>query len=212
MIAQRPERSARRLVLATSNQDKVAELQVLLGSRYEIVVRPSELADTIEDGETLEDNALKKAREVAAYVTRFEDSTSPQPSVTVADDTGLFVAALGGRPGVHTARYAGPEANSANNVAKLLGELRDQPGHADRRAEFRTVIAAVWPNGDEIVVEGTIDGRIGSAPQGQTGFGYDPVFVPDEGDGRTFAEMSGEEKNRISHRGRAIRALVEKLH
>ena len=207
MIAQRPERSTRRLVLATSNQDKVAELQVLLGSGYEIVVRPSELADTIEDGETLEDNALKKAREVAAYVARFE-----QPSVTVADDTGLFVAALGGRPGVHTARYAGPEANSANNVAKLLRELRDQPDHADRRAEFRTVIAAVWPNGDEIVVEGTVGGRIGSAPQGQTGFGYDPVFVPDEGDGRTFAEMSGEEKNRISHRGRAIRALVEKLH
>lgn len=189
------------LVLATTNADKVTELRRLLGDRYEIRTRPGDLDDTVEDGDTLEHNALKKAREVAAYVG----------ALAVADDTGLFVDALDGRPGVITARYAGPDATSTENVKKLLAELVDHELPAARRARFRTVVAAVRPDGDEIVVEGVVEGRIGSEPHGSGGFGYDPVFMPLEGDGRTFAQMTGDEKNMLSHRARAIAALLELL-
>lgn len=189
------------LVLATTNADKVTELRRLLGNLYEIQVRPDDLADTVEDGDTLECNALKKAREVGAYVG----------ALAVADDTGLFVDALGGRPGVTTARYAGPDATSTENVARLLAELADHDQPSARGARFRTVVVAIRPNGDEIVVEGVVEGRIGLTPQGRGGFGYDPVFIPLEGDGRTFAQMTANEKNMLSHRGRAIAALLELL-
>jgi XTP/dITP diphosphohydrolase len=129
----------------------------------------------------------------------------------VADDSGLFVAALGGRPGVHTARYAGPEATHDENIDRLLAELGPVTDPALRGAEFRTVIVAAWPDGRRIVVEGRVPGRITTERRGTGGFGYDPVFVPDEGDGRTFAEMPLEAKNRISHRARAIAALIEAL-
>lgn len=190
-----------RLVLATSNKNKVTELRQLLGDRYEIEGRPQDLAETVEDGDTLEYNSLKKAGDVVAQVG----------ALAVADDTGLFVDALDGRPGVWTARYAGPDATSLDNVRKLLAELGTYPNPAQRTARFRTVIAAVWPSGEELVVEGVVDGRIGAAPKGEAGFGYDPVFIPHEGDGRTFAEMSADEKNGISHRGRAVAALLERL-
>lgn len=189
------------LVLATTNADKVTELRRLLGNLYEIQVRPDDLADTVEDGDTLECNALKKAREVGAYVG----------ALAVADDTGLFVDALGGRPGVTTARYAGPDATSTENVARLLAELADHDQPSARGARFRTVVVAIRPDGDEIVVEGVVEGRIGLTPQGRGGFGYDPVFIPLEGDGRTFAQMTANEKNMLSHRGRAIAALLELL-
>jgi XTP/dITP diphosphohydrolase len=126
----------------------------------------------------------------------------------VADDTGLEVAALGGRPGVWTGRYAGEGATDAENRAKLLAEL---DGVTDRRARFRTVALVAWPDGSELAAEGVCTGTIATAERGARGFGYDPLFVPDDGDGRTFAEMSEDEKHAISHRGRAFRALLAAL-
>jgi XTP/dITP diphosphohydrolase len=118
------------------------------------------------------------------------------------------VVALGGAPGVHTARYAGEGCTYEDNWRKLLGELGDE---ADRRAQWRTIALALWPDGREVWAEGTCDGTITREAAGVEGFGYDPVFVPDEGDGRTFAELSREEKNAVSHRGRAFRALARLL-
>jgi XTP/dITP diphosphohydrolase len=126
----------------------------------------------------------------------------------VADDTGLEVAALGGAPGVHTARFAGEDATYADNRAKLLATLA---GRTDRAARFRTVAMVVWPDGRELAVEGVCDGTIPDEERGQRGFGYDAVFRPDEGDGRTFAEMSEDEKSAVSHRGRAFRGLLSEL-
>ncbi len=194
-----PER--RSLVLATGNPDKVVELRALLGDRYDVQPRPADLPDTVEDGDTLEANALKKAREVAA-------STN---ALSVADDTGLFVAALDGRPGVRTGRFAGENATYAQNVDKLLAELAGLDGLEARAADFRTVIAARWPDGSELTVEGRVGGWIPPERRGDGGFGYDPVFVPTEGDGRSFAEMTADEKNALSHRARAIDALLQAL-
>jgi XTP/dITP diphosphohydrolase len=123
----------------------------------------------------------------------------------LADDTGLEVAALGGAPGVHTARYAGAGARYADNVEKLIEAM---VGVTDRRARFRTVVALAFPDGVEMTAEGVLEGAITEEPRGDGGFGYDPVF---EFEGQTLAEMGREEKNRLSHRARAIRALVESL-
>jgi len=186
-----------RLVLATANPDKAVEIAALLDG-FEVVPRPAGLGDVEETEETLEGNALLKARAVM-------EATG---EVALADDTGLEVSALGGRPGVRSARYAGASATYADNVAKLLGELA---GVADRRARFRTAAVAVFPGGGEVVAEGWADGEIAPATRGAGGFGYDPVFVPAEGDGRTFAEMTLAEKAAVSHRGRAFRALAAQL-
>ena len=118
------------------------------------------------------------------------------------------VAALDGRPGVYSSRFAGPDATYADNVAKLLREL---DGVEDRRARFRTVALVRFPDGSEVAAEGTVDGHIAVDARGDEGFGYDPLFVPDGGDGRTFAEMTLAEKQAVSHRGRAFRALAERL-
>lgn len=184
--------------MASTNRGKVAELVELLGDRFSVQPRPSDLADTVEDGETLEANATKKAREVS-------DHTG---GLALADDTGLFVDALDGLPGVRTARYAGEQADDADNLAKLLAEL---DGADDRRARFRTVIAVADADGSVHLATGTVEGDIAVAPAGDAGFGYDPVFVPREGDGRTFAQMTSAEKGMISHRGRALRALLDHL-
>lgn len=186
------------LVLATANPGKVAELADLLGHRFEVIGRPGDLPETVEDGDTLEANAHKKATEVVVATG----------AAALADDTGLFVDALGGRPGVHTARFAGPEATSDENLAHLLGLL---DGHEDRRAHFETVLVLVKPDGAAVVTRGRVDGTITTAASGRDGFGYDPVFVPDEGDGRTFAQMARAEKQAISHRGRALAALLARL-
>jgi XTP/dITP diphosphohydrolase len=188
-----------RLVLATANPDKAAEIRRLLPPGVEIVARPAGLGDVEETADTLEGNALLKARLVGEAAGE----------AAVADDTGLEVLALGGRPGVWAARYAGPGATYADNVAKLLAEL---DGVADRRARFRTVAAVWFPDGRAVVAEGSVEGTIVQSPRGSAGFGYDPVFVPDGGDGRTFAEMTPEEKEALSHRGRAFRALAEALN
>jgi XTP/dITP diphosphohydrolase len=129
----------------------------------------------------------------------------------IADDTGLEVEALGGAPGVHSSRFAGEGASYADNVAKLLAELEGKTEPRARRARFRTVAVAAWPDGREVVAEGEVNGNIALAPQGKLGFGYDPVFLPDKADGATFAEMDPAVKNLLSHRGRAFAALASAL-
>jgi XTP/dITP diphosphohydrolase len=191
------------LVLASANPDKVAEIAAILGDGVRLRPRPPEVPDVVEDGDTLEANARLKAVAIAEATGR----------AAVADDTGFEVDALGGRPGVRAARYAGEDATYEDNVAKLLGELAAAGASAPerRRARFRTVALVRWPDGREVIAEGCVDGRVTAAPAGSGRFGYDPVFVPDEGDGRTFAAMAPDEKHAISHRGRAFRALATRL-
>jgi XTP/dITP diphosphohydrolase len=186
-----------RLVVASKNEDKLGEIKaVLLGlGLVNEIVADLDWPDIEETEPTLEGNALLKARTVAA--------ATGLPSL--ADDTGLEVAALDGEPGVRSARFAGETASYADNVRALLEQLA---GHSDRSARFRTVMALVMPGGWEIVAEGVLEGLIIDTPRGDTGFGYDPVF--DVG-GRTLAELAAVEKNAISHRGRALRALADKL-
>jgi XTP/dITP diphosphohydrolase len=186
-----------RLVLATANRDKVREIADAL-SDFELVPRPEDVPEVDETAETLEGNARLKADALC--------TATGEPAV--ADDTGLEVESLGGRPGVYSARFAGPGATYAHNVAKLLQEL---DGADNRRARFRTVAFVKFPDGSEVVADGVVDGNIAREARGDEGFGYDPVFVPDDGDGRTFAEMSLAEKQKVSHRGRAFRALAELL-
>ena len=186
------------LVCASANPDKVAEIERILDGAVTLLPRPADVADVVEDADTLEGNARLKASAIAA--------ATGMPAV--ADDTGLEVAALGGRPGVFTARYAGEHATYADNRALLLAEL---DGVEDRSARFRTVAAVVWPDGREVLAEGVADGTIASSERGGRGFGYDPVFVPNDGDGRTFAEMDEDAKHAMSHRGRAFRALLDGL-
>ena len=189
---------SRVLVLASANPHKVAEIAELLPG-WELRPRPADLPDVVEDGETLEANARLKA------VATCEASGLP----AVADDTGLEVDALGGAPGVHSARYAGPAQDAAANTARLLAALA---GVDDRTARFRTVALVRFPDGRELMAEGMVEGTIAASPRGAVGFGYDPVFVPaDDPAGRTFAEMTAAEKRAISHRGRAFRALARRL-
>jgi len=187
-----------RLVCASANPHKVAEIAALLGDVVELVARPTEVPDVVEDADTLEGNARLKATAIAA--------ATGEPAV--ADDTGLEVVALGGRPGVRTARFAGEDATDADNRAALLAAL---DGVEDRRARFRTVAMVVWPDGTELAVDGVCAGTIAPAERGARGFGYDRLFVPDDGDGRTFAEMDEDDKHAVSHRGRAFRALLDAL-
>jgi XTP/dITP diphosphohydrolase len=219
------------LVLATGNTDKARELSELLSDALDavlvtiavtvgdrpvgfIVERPEQFATTIEQlvvleaapdveetGSTLEENARIKARGVGDAIGL----------LAVADDTGLEIDALDGAPGVRAARYAGENATYADNVAKVLDALRGVTG-LRRTARFATVVVARTPDGEELVVRGEVEGLITTEPRGSGGFGYDSVFEPIEGDGRTFAQMSPDEKHALSHRGRALRALVARLH
>jgi XTP/dITP diphosphohydrolase len=217
-------------VLATANPDKAREITEVLVELLDaplvayaieaadatigfVVAPPDRLADTVnalpalehapdveEAGDTLEENARIKAGAIGAALG----------VPAVADDTGLEIDALGGAPGVRAARFAGPGATYADNVSKALAGLDGVP--PDRRtARFATVALAWWPGGREIVTRGEVEGTITESPRGRGGFGYDPVFVPVEGDGRTFAEMEPSEKHEISHRGRAFRALAVEL-
>jgi XTP/dITP diphosphohydrolase len=189
-----------RLVLATANRDKAREIVDVLGDRFEVIPRPDDVPEVEETGTTLEDNARLKA---VALV----EATG---MAALADDTGLEVEALDGAPGVYSSRYSGEDATYADNVAKLQREMGGLPPE-QRRARFRTVAMVRFPDGRELVAEGVVDGVIAEAPRGSQGFGYDPLFVPDEGGGLTFAEMTLADKNAISHRGRAVRAVAELL-
>ena len=187
-----------RLVCASANPDKVAEIAAILGDAVELLPRPADVPEVVEDADTLEGNARLKAAAICAATGL----------AAVADDTGLEVVALDGAPGVYAARYAGSGCTYADNRRKLLRELDTV---ADRRARFRTVALVRWPDGSELAVDGVCPGTISDKERGARGFGYDAVFVPDEGDGRTFAEMSDAEKNALSHRGRAFRNLLAAL-
>jgi len=190
-------------VLATANPDKAREITEILGGSCVLIPRPAGVPEVEETGDTLEDNARLKALALVEATGR----------AAIADDTGLEVDGLGGRPGVWSSRYAGEHATYADNVDKLLHELGDRVGGA-RRARFRTVALAAWPDGRVLAVEGVVEGSIATEARGRGGFGYDPVFVPDEGDGRTFAELVDEApdaKHRTSHRGRAFGALAAAL-
>lgn len=184
----------RRLVAATKNADKAREVRAVLAVVAPGVelVQGADWPDVEESGDTLEENALLKARAVAA--------ATGLPSL--ADDTGLEVDALNGEPGVHTARFAGPNAGYAANRRALLAALE---GVSDRRARFRTVVALVVPDGAEVLAEGVLEGHITASERGSGGFGYDPVF---EVEGQTLAEMGEDHKNRISHRALALAALA----
>lgn len=186
-----------RLVVASKNPDKVSEIEGILSETglAQEIVRGLDWPDVEETGATLEENALLKAHAVV------EATGLP----ALADDTGLEVSALDGAPGVHTARFAGDGARYEDNVAKLIEVLADED---DRSARFRTVVALALPDGVEIVADGVLEGVIADQPRGPGGFGYDPVF---EVEGRTLAEMGVEEKNSLSHRARAIRALADSV-
>ena len=187
-------------MLASANPDKVKEIVAVLSAALpvELLPRPDGVPDVVEDADTLVGNARLKARALV-------EATG---MAAVADDTGLEVDALDGAPGVYSARYAGADATYADNVAALLRALAAvEGGGGDRRARFRTVALVAFPDGTEVWAEGVLPGTIATTTRGANGFGYDPVFVPEGGDGRTFAEMQPAEKDAISHRGRAFRAL-----
>ena len=191
-----------RLVCASANPDKVMEMALVLDGLVDLLPRPDDLAEVTEDARDLKGNARLKASAVCAATG----------IAAVSDDTGLEVDALDGAPGVVSSRYAGANATYLDNVDKLLAEL-DLVGARDlrqRSARFRTIAMIVWPDGRELAAEGCVEGTISSIPRGSDGFGYDPVFIPLEGDGRSFAEM-GDSKHEISHRGRAFRRLIEAL-
>jgi XTP/dITP diphosphohydrolase len=186
------------ILLASGNHSKLEELRALLPA-YIVVKGLEELGiptDLPEDGTTLEENALQKARE----------AHRASGLACLADDSGLEVEALEGAPGVYSARFAGPEKDDRANMELLL---RRMEGHALRRARFRTVLALVSERGEQLF-EGVVEGRIVEGPRGSAGFGYDPIFVPDN-DTRTFAEMDPASKNAISHRGQAMKALLAYL-
>ena len=186
-----------RAVCASANPHKVAEIFELMGGVIDLQPRPADLADVVEDADTLVGNARLKAVAVC--------NATGLPAL--ADDTGLEVDALNGAPGVRTARFAGEHATDADNRAKLLREMSGK----SRTCRFRTVALLRFPDGREVITEGVCEGSIAEAEIGERGFGYDPLFIAHNGDGRTFAQMSVDEKHALSHRGKAFRALSEML-
>ena len=192
-----------KLIIASNNAHKIHEIKNILSGKFEEILSLCEAGvshETVEDGETFMENSLKKAREIAEITG----------CAALADDSGLCVKALDGAPGVYSARFAGESdpavRDSANNVL-LLEKLE---GVADRSAYFICAIALIYPDGGEVTAEGYMHGNIIDAPRGSCGFGYDPLFLPD-GESRTVAEMSDEEKNLISHRANALKNLLLKI-
>ena len=192
-----------KLIIASNNKHKVYEIKQILAGKFDEILSLSEAGvnhETLEDGKTFIENALKKAREISEITGQ----------AALADDSGLCVDALGGAPGIYSARFAGEDSaelrDSANN-ALLLNRLS---GVTDRSAHFTCAVALVYPNGREVTAEGFMRGSIIESQRGSAGFGYDPLFLP-TGESRTVAEMSDAEKNLISHRGDALRNLLSKI-
>lgn len=179
--------------LATGNTHKVDEVADALRRRFVVVARDPAVAET---GTTFEENALLKARAVAAQTG----------SLALGDDSGIEVDHLGGRPGIHSARWT----DESDWIPRLLREL-DGVDAVGRSCRYVCAAAAVWPDGREVVVRGTCEGRIAASPSGTNGFGYDPVVIPDDGDGRSFGDMTAKEKLALSHRSRAFAALADYL-
>lgn len=188
-----------KIIFATGNRHKLEEVQAILGDSFKVVT-PMEVGineDIPETADTLEGNASMKS----GYIWKKTGLSC------FADDTGLEVEALDGAPGVYSARYAGEDKDSAANMAKLLEALK---GKENRKARFRTVISLIEEDGRELLFEGIVNGHIGTECAGEMGFGYDPLFIPENGT-KTMAQMSAEEKNAISHRGLAVRKLAAYL-
>lgn len=188
-----------KIIFATGNRHKLEEVQAILGDSFEVIT-PMEVGineDIPETADTLEGNASMKS----GYIWKKTGLSC------FADDTGLEVEALDGAPGVYSARYAGEDKDSAANMAKLLEALK---GKENRKARFRTVISLIEEDGRELLFEGIVNGHIGTECAGEMGFGYDPLFIPENGT-KTMAQMSAEEKNAISHRGLAVRKLAAYL-
>lgn len=187
-----------KLIIASNNKHKIYEIKRMLGSRFSEILSLREAGinhETLEDGETFFDNAIKKAREIAAI----------SGCASLADDSGICVDALDGGPGVYSARFSGGDDEDNNDL--LLKKLE---GREDRGAHYTCVMCLVYPDGREISAEGHMYGSIITERRGTRGFGYDPLFVP-VGESRTVAQMTDDEKNAISHRGRALAALLAKL-
>ena len=192
-----------KIILSSGNKHKIDEIKDILKNMPFDVVSKDDLGykdfDVVEDGSTLEENAFKKAEELHMLVG----------GIVIADDTGLFVDALNGEPGVYSARYAGETVSYKDNNDLLLKNLKNVPMEK-RTAKFKTVIAVVFEDGKRIMAEGTCSGKIAFEERGENGFGYDPLFIVDGLD-KTFAEMTEEEKNKISHRAKALLNLKKKL-
>ena len=190
-----------KLIIASNNAHKVSEIKAILGCFYDEILSLREAGidmDVVEDANTFEGNALKKAREVFAVA---------DADAVLSDDSGLMVDALGGAPGVYSARFGGEGLDDRGRYMLLLQTMR---GQTTRAAHFTCAIACAFPNGDTITAEGQAPGTIAFAPMGEGGFGYDPVFfVPDKA--KTFAQLTQEEKAEISHRGKALREFTAKL-
>lgn len=191
-----------KILIASKNKGKIKEIKkilVLPGVELLSFEEVGDWEDIEEKGETYEENAYSKAE---ALVKKFK-------LPVVADDSGLEVEALGGKPGVNSARYAGDKATDEERIRKLLNELSEVP-EGERKARFRCLALYLSPSGEVITAEGVLEGKIGFEPRGSNGFGYDPVFIP-EGYDKTLAELSLQEKNKLSHRGKAFRRLRDKL-
>lgn len=193
----------RQIILSSGNKHKLSEIRSILKNMpFEIISKDEvgyEDFDVEEDGETLEANAFKKAESLHELID----------GIVIADDTGLFVDALNGEPGVYSARYAGESVSYKENNNLLLKNL-DGVSAEKRTAFFKTVIAVVFEDGSKLMVQGSVKGTIAFEERGENGFGYDPLFIV-EGTGKTFAEMTAEEKNKLSHRARALTSLKERL-
>ena len=189
-----------KLIIASNNAHKIGEIKKILSDSFDSILSLREAGidhETVEDGTTFMENAKKKAREIAEI----------SGCAALADDSGICVDALGGAPGIFSARYAGEHGNDEANNKKLLFDLL---GKDDRSAHYTAAMALIFPDGEEVLAEGYMYGSIISSPRGNGGFGYDPLFVP-VGEERTVAEMSAEEKNAISHRANALKELMIKL-
>ncbi len=189
-----------KLIIASNNKHKIYEIKTILAGYFEEILSLSEAGidhETVEDGTTFMENAIKKAREIAEI----------SGYASLADDSGITAHALGDEPGVYSARFAGVHGDDEANNALLLDRLR---GAEDKGAHYTCAIALAYPNGELVTAEGYMYGAITENRRGERGFGYDPIFVPD-GESRTVAEMSDEEKNAISHRAKALLGLVGKL-
>ncbi|MEW6556246.1 MAG: XTP/dITP diphosphatase [Elusimicrobiota bacterium] len=185
-----------KIALATQNKDKIREIKKILGKRFEII-KLKKFPKIIENGKTLKENAVKKCKQINELINK----------LTLADDTGLEIEALDGKPGVYSARFAGKNCSYADNYNKLLKLLANVP-YKKRKAQFRTVVAMIFPDGKLKTVEGTVSGYITKEPKGSNGFGYDPVFYYPKLK-KTFAQLTTEQKNKVSHRAIAFRNAKE---
>ena len=192
------KRGIMKLIIASNNKHKIYEIKKILGQKFDQILSLGEAGishETVEDGSTFMENAIKKASEIAEISGCY----------ALADDSGICCDALDGAPGIYSARFSG-KGDQANNDL-LVASLADK---SDKGAHYTAAVALVYPDGREVTAEGYMYGQIIDTPRGERGFGYDPIFVPD-GEVRTVAEMSDDEKNAISHRGNALKALVEKI-